>query len=109
MGTLFLWLLWPSFCAAVAPEGKPMFYAVTNCFLGLIGSVVGFAIASRSLHGGKLNIVEMQNATLAGGVAMGVPATYPLGPPGALALGIMAGVLSTVGYASVDLKEIGLS
>jgi len=108
-GTLFLWLLWPSFCAAVAPSEAGKFYAVCNTFLALVGSVMGFAIATRILHGWKFDIVEMQNATLAGGVAMGVPATVNMGPATALVIGLVAGLLSTIGYAKVDLAAIGIS
>lgn len=108
-GTLFLWILWPSFCGAVSTDNLAMFYSVTNTFLGLVGSVVGFAFLSRFLHHGKFNIVEMQNATLAGGVAMGVAADYALTPSGALAIGIAAGMLSSFGYAHVDLSKIGVS
>jgi len=105
-GSLFLWILWPSFCGAVAAPGAPMFYAVTNTFIGLVGSTMGFAIVSRLLHGGKFNIVEMQNATLAAGVAMGVPADLDIGPSGAMGLGLIAGFVSTIGYARLDLGEL---
>lgn len=110
LGTLFLWLFWPSFCAAVAGDSKAMFLAITNTYISLIGSTVGFAAVTRFLHGWKLNMVELQNATLAGGVAVGVPANYELGPAGALLLGFLAGIISTFGYAKLDLgKYIKLS
>lgn len=108
-GTLFLWLLWPSFCAAVAPSPAESFYAVVNCFLALLGSIMGFAIMSRLMHGGKFNIIECQNATLAGGVAMGVPSIVPMGPAWAICIGVAAGSLSTFGYAKLDLSVIGIS
>lgn len=108
-GTLFLWLLWPSFCAAVAPSQAESFYAVVNTFLALIGSIMGFAIMTRPLHGGKFNMTECQNATLAGGVAMGVPCIVSMGPAMALSIGIFAGALSTFGYAKMDLSAIGIS
>jgi len=86
-GSLFLWILWPSFCGAVAAPGAPMFYAVTNTFIGLVGSTMGFAIVSRLLHGGKFNIVD-------------------IGPSGAMGLGLIAGFISTLGYARLDLGEM---
>ena len=45
--------------------------------------------------------VHIQNATLAGGVAVGSAANLMIGPGGALAVGVAAGVLSTLGYAYV--------
>ena len=43
-------------------------------------------------------MVDMQNATLAGGVSIGAVADHYLGGGGALAVGACAGVLSTCGY-----------
>ena len=43
--------------------------------------------------------VHIQNATLAGGVAIGSAANLVIGPGGALAVGVGAGLLSTCGYA----------
>lgn len=40
----------------------------------------------------------LQNATLAGGVAMGSSAALKLSPGGAVAVGLFAGVLSTFGF-----------
>jgi len=109
-GTLFLWLLWPSFCAAVAPSEAEAFFAVVNTFLALVGSIMGFAVVSRVMHGNKFNVVEAQNATLAGGVAMGVPSIVRMGPAYAIIIGVVAGSLSTFGYAKLDLGEmLGLS
>ncbi len=43
--------------------------------------------------------VHIQNATLAGGVAIGSAANLMVGPGGALGVGILAGLISTLGYA----------
>merc|ERR1719247_1815101 len=91
-GTLWLWLLWPSFCAAVAGDNNAMFLAVTNTYMSLMGSTIGFAILTRILHDYKINVVELQNATLAGGVGVGVPVNFNLGPAGALAIGLASGI-----------------
>ena len=45
--------------------------------------------------------VHIQNATLAGGVAIGSAANMMVSPGGALAVGVAAGVLSTLGYAYI--------
>ena len=43
--------------------------------------------------------MHIQNATLAGGVAIGSAANLVVSPGGALAVGVAAGLLSTCGYA----------
>merc|ERR1712129_360380 len=47
---------------------------------------------------GKLDMVHVQNATLAGGVAVGTAADLYLTPVGAICVGIVAGTLSVLGY-----------
>ena len=48
----------------------------------------------------------MQNATLAGGVAVGTVADMILKPYGALAIGISAGLVSTLGYAYLTVSNV---
>ena len=45
--------------------------------------------------------MHIQNATLAGGVAIGSAANMMVSPGGALAVGVSAGLLSTLGYAYI--------
>jgi ammonium transporter Rh len=51
---------------------------------------------------GKLDLVHIQNSTLAGGVAMGAVPHLRLGPGAALLVGCFAGALSTCGYSKVS-------
>jgi ammonium transporter Rh len=103
-GTLFLWLLWPSFNAAVAKTETDQQMAATNTFLSLCACTIATAIATRLLSGHKFDAVHMQNATLAGGVAMGVACDLPtLGLKGAILGGFVAGLLSCFGFAKVSL------
>ena len=46
---------------------------------------------------------HVQNATLAGGVAMGTAASMPVQPFGALIVGSVAGILSTCGYSYIKV------
>lgn len=48
--------------------------------------------------------VHIQNSTLAGGVAVGTAADMMLYPYGAIAVGIVAGILSVVGYAYIQVR-----
>lgn len=100
-GTIFLWVLWPSFQSAVAGSPQRQYLAQANTFLSLCGSTLGFATVSRFLNRNKFDVVHMQNATLAGGVVMGCIGDVDIGLHGAMGCGYIAGVLSCVGYSKV--------
>merc|ERR1712014_152172 len=55
---------------------------------------------------GRFDMGHIQNATLAGGVAMGSSANFQVGIGGAVVIGTLAGAVSTVGYQI--LQEIVL-
>lgn len=98
VGTVFLWLFWPSFVAGALTDGEQRFAALVNTVLALLAStVVTFALAPLLEASGKLTTVPIQNATLAGGVSIGATANL-VGPFGALVVGATAGALSTWGF-----------
>ena len=49
-------------------------------------------------NNGKISMVHIQNATLAGGVAVGAVADLVIQPLGAMILGSVAGLVSTIGF-----------
>uniref|UniRef100_A0A8C1D8Z9 Rh family, C glycoprotein, like 1 n=1 Tax=Cyprinus carpio carpio TaxID=630221 RepID=A0A8C1D8Z9_CYPCA len=99
IGTLFLWMYWPSFNSAIADHGDGQHRAVINTYLALASSVLTtFAISSISQNNGKLDMVHIQNATLAGGVAMGTASEFMITPYGSLIVGFCSGIVSTFGY-----------
>ncbi|XP_071959671.1 ammonium transporter Rh type B-B-like isoform X2 [Antedon mediterranea] len=98
IGTIFLWLFWPSFNAALA-QGDDRYRAVLNTYYSLAAcTVTTFVISHLVQKDGKFNMVHIQNATLAGGVAVGSSADLMIHPWGALIIGTLAGILSTIGY-----------
>jgi ammonium transporter Rh len=102
LGSMVLWLFWPSFCAAlVTPEQIP--YTVINVVLALCGATVATYFASMALRGGKVSIADIANATLAGGVAIGSTCDHA-NHPTAFIIGILSGVLSTYGFAVIQEK-----
>jgi len=97
-GTIFLWVMWPSFNAASADPANGQVRAITNTFLSLCGSTLSAFIFSRLVSKSKFDVVHIQNSTLAGGVAMGVAANLIVTPAGAIVCGFVAGIISVIGY-----------
>uniref|UniRef100_A0A673HV15 Ammonium transporter Rh type A n=2 Tax=Sinocyclocheilus rhinocerous TaxID=307959 RepID=A0A673HV15_9TELE len=99
IGTVYLWMFWPSFNSAIAEPGDPQLRAVINTYFSLAAcALAAYATSSLVEKKGKLDMVHIQNATLAGGVAVGTCADMDIQPFGAMVIGITAGVISTVGF-----------
>jgi ammonium transporter Rh len=110
IGTIFLFMFWPSFNSALAPVNEQQ-RTVVNTLLSITASAATAFISSYYAHGNKFNMVDVQNATLAGGVAIGTASSMAVSPGGCVAVGCIAGVLSVVGYTQITpyLEEsIGL-
>ncbi|XP_007934350.1 ammonium transporter Rh type A [Orycteropus afer afer] len=99
IGTLFLWMFWPSFNSAIADPGDKQYRAMVNTYFSLAACVLTtYAFSSLFEHRGKLNMVHIQNATLAGGVAVGTCADMVINPYGSMIIGSIAGIISVVGF-----------
>ncbi|NWR32689.1 RHAG protein, partial [Tachuris rubrigastra] len=98
IGTLFLWLFWPSFNSAIA-HGGGMATAIINTYYSLAAcTIITFALSSLVDKRGKFSMVLIQNATLAGGVAVGTCADLNIHPFGAMCIGVLAGIVSVLGF-----------
>ena len=100
IGTIFLWLFWPSFNGALA-VGNSQHRVVINTILSLTSSCMSAFAMSKSFRK-KFNMIDIQNATLAGGVAIGSSADLVIGPSFSLFIGMIAGVMSTCGYNKIQ-------
>ncbi|CAH2302961.1 ammonium transporter Rh type B-like [Pelobates cultripes] len=99
VGTLFLWIFWPSFNSVVAKAGNAQHRAVLNTFLALSASTLTtFAMSSLLSKKGQISLVHLQNATLAGGVAIAISADMIITPGGALGLGCLASISCILGF-----------
>ncbi|KAM6426597.1 ammonium transporter Rh type C isoform 1-T1 [Liasis olivaceus] len=102
IGTLFLWMYWPSFNSAISNHGDAQHRAAINTYCSLAACVLtSVAFSSLLQKKGKLNMVHIQNATLAGGVAVGTSAEMMLTPYGALIVGFICGIVTTIGYVFI--------
>jgi len=111
IGTTLLWVYWPSFVGATE-TGLPLHESrcVLHTVLALLGSTgATFYLSQKKCHG-KMDPVHIANSTLAGGVAVGSSARLAMTPGGALALGVLAGIISVYGYvhASPFLESKGI-
>ena len=52
-----------------------------------------------------MNIVDAQNAALSGGVAVGAISHLMLQPYGAILIGSVSGIISTVGYQIIQVRK----
>jgi ammonium transporter Rh len=101
LGSMVLWLFWPSFCAAlVAPELVP--HTAINVILALCGATLATYFTSIFLRG-KIAAADIANAALAGGVAIGSTCDIA-SPMESICIGIFAGAISTFGFAILQSK-----
>jgi len=94
---MFLFCFWPSFNAGTA-SGVERLHAITNTYVSICASVIGAFLMSTVVRKGKLDMIHIQNSTLAGGVAVGTVATSNIGFHGAMIIGTLAGVISVLGF-----------
>ena len=99
LGSMILWIFWPSFCAAPAPVSL-MPTAAVNTILSLCGATLATYVASIMIRK-KIAIEDMANAALAGGVAIGSSCAHTT-PMCSLILGVVAGIVSVIGFAVIQ-------
>lgn len=106
IGTVFLWMYWPSFNGALAYVERDVAdvssysqeRVVVNTVISLCCSCSCAFIVSYMCNHNKFDMVHIQNATLAGGVAAGSSCDLIIGPWAAMLVGTSAGLVSVLGY-----------
>eukprot|EP00450_Noctiluca_scintillans_P013592 CAMPEP_0194491752 /NCGR_PEP_ID=MMETSP0253-20130528/10526_1 /TAXON_ID=2966 /ORGANISM="Noctiluca scintillans" /LENGTH=435 /DNA_ID=CAMNT_0039332525 /DNA_START=255 /DNA_END=1562 /DNA_ORIENTATION=+ len=98
VGTLFLFCFWPSFNGVLAGTNSQD-RAILNTYLSICSSCfVSFLVCSLTDDKSRFRMVEIQNSTIAGGVAIGTAADMLTTPCGAMLIGGVSGGLSVLGY-----------
>ena len=110
LGSIFLWMFWPSFNGALA-TGAQQHRVVTNTVFALSSSAITSIALSPFVNEDKYDMVFIQNCILAGGVAVGSASDLVIGAWGALILGFIGALFSIVGYRWITpaLRSIGIN
>lgn len=99
LGSAVLWLFWPSFCAGMLePAAAP--YAAVNTLVSLCGATLATYLSSVAIRK-KIEIADMANAALAGGVVIGATCSHA-SHKAAFILGLLGGTLSVIGYTLIQ-------
>lgn len=108
IGTIYLWMFWPSFNSAITAHGDDQHRTAMNTYYSLAACTLAtYGLSALTAHDGKLDMVHIQNAALAGGVAAGTAGEMMLTPFGSMIVGFLAGTVSVLGfkYLSPILEE----
>jgi ammonium transporter Rh len=97
-GTLFLWMMWPSFNGVLGVDTQEQNRAFFNTFISLCSATAATFVVSRLVSGHRFECVHIQNSTLAGGVVMGVAAGLDMNPSAPVGIGFVTGIISVLGY-----------
>jgi ammonium transporter Rh len=100
IGTIFLWMYWPSFNAALS-SGNAQQRCLINTLISLTGSCVMVFLLTPFSKEGKLHMEYILNATLAGGVIIGSSADIIIYPWVSFLIGCAAGTISMIGFDSI--------
>ncbi|XP_074832571.1 blood group Rh(CE) polypeptide isoform X2 [Carettochelys insculpta] len=98
LGILFLWMFWPSFNSVLIVDMMEKRNAIYNTYYAMgVSAVAAFALSALSSRNGKIRMVHIHHATLAGGVALGFSAPIIPYPWIAMILGLLASIIALLG------------
>ncbi|NXS71988.1 RHD protein, partial [Pandion haliaetus] len=96
LGTLFLWVFWPSFNSVLFKNDKSK--AVGNTYFALaVSAVTAFTLSLLTTKDGKFRVTDIHSAVLAGGVTVGYAAHSIEYPWIAMILGLLASGITILG------------
>lgn len=101
LGTLFLFVYWPSFNSAMA-SGDGQFLAILNTLLSIAASCFMAATVCLITLNGKLDMQVILNATLSGGVVIAATCDLITNSGLAMLAGNIIGGISAIGFLKVN-------
>lgn len=99
LGSAALWVFWPSFCAALVAVDKIPLVAINTIFALCGATLATYALSI--LIRGKIEVGDIANASLAGGVAIGASVAN-VTPGWSILIGLIAGAISVIGYTIIQ-------
>jgi ammonium transporter Rh len=97
IGTIFLWMFWPSFNCALA-LGNSRHRVIFNTVMSQTGSCLMVFLFGPVFKHGKLHMEAVLNATVAGGVVIGACSDLVLSSWASILIGCGGGILSLIGF-----------
>uniref|UniRef100_A0A8C5J8E2 Rh family B glycoprotein (gene/pseudogene) n=1 Tax=Junco hyemalis TaxID=40217 RepID=A0A8C5J8E2_JUNHY len=100
VGTIYLWIFWPSFTSTTTVHHDGENWAVLNSYFSLVASTP-HAGAFHGVHSPDCVLfhqVQLQDATLAAMAVMGMAGEMLLTPFGALIAGFLVGLITPLGF-----------
>ncbi|NXG65763.1 RHL protein, partial [Hemiprocne comata] len=96
LGTLFLWMFWPSFNSVLTHHFRQP--AIYNTYFALaVSAVTAFVLSVLTTKDGKFRMTDIRSAVLAGGVTVGCATNSIKYPWIAMILGLLASVIAILG------------
>ncbi|NWX93105.1 RHBGB protein, partial [Nothoprocta pentlandii] len=94
VGTVCLWIFWPSFVSAAMVPASVEPWTELNMYVAMAASTLATFVMAPLLHkDGTPCMCQVQDATVAGAVMMGMAGEMLLAPFGALVAGFLAGLI----------------
>jgi len=97
IGTVLVFVNYPSFNAALAPDGTQHRVAI-NTILSIVTSCFFAFLVSRTLRRKYFSIRDIQSATIAGGIAMGSAHSIVIIPGASILIGAVAAIVTIIGF-----------
>ncbi|KFP70215.1 PREDICTED: RH-like protein [Acanthisitta chloris] len=97
LGTVFLWVFWPSFNSILVRDANKVTAAYNTYFALAVSAVIAFAFSVLTTKDGKFQMAHIHSAVLAGGVTIGYTAQSIQHPWNAMVLGLLASVIAIAG------------
>merc|ERR1711976_739625 len=110
IGTIFLWMFWPSFNGCLA-TGNSQHRVVINTVLAIASSCIGSFMISGMLNDGQYKMEDAMNASLTGGVMIVSSSDLVAAAWVSILIGLLAGILATLLFNKFwpwTYKKLGL-
>ncbi|NWS42950.1 RHBG protein, partial [Probosciger aterrimus] len=99
VGTVCLWIFWPSFTSATTAHGSAEPWPVLNTYFSMAASTMATFVLTPVLYEeSTLRVVQIQDAAVAGAAVMGMAGEMLVTPFGALIAGFLAGLIPPLGF-----------